>query len=389
MTDADWELDAAHLGTLSGPAVVSIAIPDTQSRQRLRSLDALRGFTMLWIIGGREFVLGVAACFYPPLFDAVETQLTHPKWAGFVAWDLVMPVFLFVVGTTIPLSIGNRGEQQQSLGTTYRRIARRVVVLWALGMLIQAIRYELVVPEVYSNTLQAIAVGYLVTSIALLHLRIAGQIALFVVLVVGYWALLMFVPFADNPAGTLEKTTNFARYIDEIVLHIYRRDHSFTWVVTSLGFSATVLLGAMAGHLLQSRRLSTKRKLLFLTLLGVGCLAGGWLWSYSIPLNRHLWTSSMILWAGGWSFLLLVLFHSVIDLAGMDRWAYPFSVIGANALLAYALDPTFDWLSKASTGIPLEHFTIPEVGMPAAILEITSLWLLLWILYRRRIFFRA
>ncbi len=343
---------------------------------------------MFWITGGREFVLGIIACFYPAYFDAVETQLTHPKWAGFVAWDLVMPVFLFVVGATMPMALGNGRERGQSLGPTYLRILRRVIVFWVLGMLIQAVRYELVVPELYSNTLQAIAIGYLVTSIALLHLSLVGQIGLFAVLVVGYWALLMLVPFGDNPAGTLEKTANFARYVDELVLDIYRRDHSFTWVITSLGFSATVLLGAMSGHLFKAR-ISAQRRLLFLGLLGAACLAGGWLWSYSIPLNRHLWTSSMILWSGGWGFLLLALFHGVIDVAGVARWAYPFSVIGANALLAYALDPTFDWLSKTLTGIPIEHFSIPEVGMLGAMLEIALLWLLLWLLYRRGLFFRA
>ena len=97
-----------------------------------------------------------------------------------------------------------------------------------------------------------------------------------------------------------------------LVLGVFRRDHSFTWIVTSLGFSASVLLGAMAGHLLRAR-LTAPRRLLSLVLLGLACLAGGWLWSYSLPLNRHLWTSSMILWAGGWSFLLLALFHAVID----------------------------------------------------------------------------
>jgi len=388
MAEAEWNLNAAHLDALSSPTVVEIPLPKTRSRPRLRSLDALRGFAMFWITGGRELLLGMVACFCPAYFDAVETQLTHPKWTGFVAWDLVMPIFLFVVGAAMPFSVGNRAGHHQSLGPTYWRIMRRVIVLWGLGMLIQAIRYELVVPELYSNTLQAIAVGYLITSIALLHLPLAGQIVLFLVLVAGYWALLMLVPFGGNPAGTLEKTANFARYIDELVLHIYRRDHSFTWVVTSQGFSATVLLGAMAGHLLQARIVAWRR-LLFLGVLGAACLVGGWLWSYSIPLNRHLWTSSMILWGGGWGFLLLALFHGVIDVAGISRWAYPFCVIGANALLAYALDPTFDWLSKILTGIPLEHFSIPEVGMLGALLEITLLWLLLWLLYCRGLFCRA
>ena len=121
----------------------------------------------------------------------------------------------------------------------------------------------------------------------------------------------------------------------------FRHDHSFTWVLTSLGFAATVLLGAMAGHLLRTH-LSAARKLFWLVTIGLACMAVGWLWSYWLPLNRHLWTSSMVLWAGGFSFLLLALFYAVIDVAGFNRWAFPLVVIGANALLAYVLDPLFD-----------------------------------------------
>ena len=124
------------------------------------------------------------------------------------------------------------------------------------------------------------------------------------------------------------------------MLRGFRRDHNFTWIVSSLGFAATVLLGSMSGHLLKGR-LSAGRKLLALIALGLACLGMGWLWSYWLPINRHLWTSSMILWAGGWSFLLLALFYLVIDVAGFKRWAFFFVVIGANALLAYVFDQFF------------------------------------------------
>ena len=166
-----------------------------------------------------------------------------------------MPIFLFVVGTTLPLSLGKRVGQGQPLRPVYFRIVRRVAVLWACGMIIQYVRYwkywsQPVVPEMYSNALQAIAIGYLVTSIALLHFSVRGQVALFVALLLGYWALLTFVPFGGYPAGTLLRNANFARYIDEKVLDVWRRDHDFTWVVSSLGFAASVLLGSFAGRIL-------------------------------------------------------------------------------------------------------------------------------------------
>jgi predicted acyltransferase len=359
--------------------------------QRLVSLDALRGFTMLWIMGGRELLLALVACIYPPLYDAVETQVTHPRWEGFVAWDMVMPMFLFMVGTSMPFAMAKRLEQGGPLAPTYWRIARRVAVLWLMGMMAQGtlLKYQIEGLELFSNTLQAIAVGYLVTSLALLHLSVRGQIGLFGLLVLAYWALLVFVPFGGHAAGTLEQNVNFARYVDELILRSFRRDHSYTWIVTSLGFSATVLLGTMAGRLLKLQWNPVQR---IRALVGVGLvlLAAGWVWSYWLPLNRHLWTPSMILWAGGWSFLMVALFHAVIDVGGYSRWAFPFVVIGANALLAYVFDHVVDrMLSDLLFGNLARQLPAEYGELVLALGEVGLVWLLLWYLYRNRTFLRA
>jgi predicted acyltransferase len=262
-------------------------------------------------------------------------------------------------------------------------------VLWAIGVLVQRYGYGANGWEWYSNTLQAIAVGYLVTAVALLRLRWSGQVWLCVTLVVGYWVLLAYVPFGGYPAGTLERTANLPRYVDELVLGSARRDHDFTWVISSLGFSATVLLGALAGHLLKSQ-LTAGRKLVWLTLAGLGCAAAGWLWSYWLPLNRHLWTSSMVLWAGGCSFLLLALAHAVIDVGGSKWWVFPFVVLGANALLAYTYDHLFDRrLSDLFVGELAEQLPPSHGELLRSLGEVGVLWLILWTLYRHRVFLRA
>jgi predicted acyltransferase len=359
--------------------------------QRLLSLDALRGFTMFWLIGGRELAIAAAACVSVSLGDAVEAQLTHPHWQGFVAWDTIMPMFLFLVGASMPFALGKRLQQGESMSSIYWRIARRVILLWILGMIAQKslIKYQISGLELYSNALEAIAVGYLVTSIALLHLPLAGQIGLFAGLTLAYWALLSFVPFAGHPAGTLEQTVNFPRYIDELILGGFRRGHDFTWIVTSLGFSATVLLGAMSGHILRGR-LSAARKLLLLVTVGLCCAAIGWLWSYSLPFNRHIWTPSMILWTGGLSFLFLALFYAAIDILGIKAWAFFFVVIGANALFAYVFDQVFQRTMSDTLVANLANQLIePYNYLISAIGEVALLWLILWYMYRNRTFLRA
>jgi predicted acyltransferase len=358
--------------------------------QRLLSLDALRGFTMFWLIGGREFAIAAAACVNTSLADAVETQLTHPHWDGFVAWDTIMPMFLFMVGTSMPFAFGKRLMQEVSKGTMYRRIIRRVILLWILGMIAQGLlKNSLSNIELFSNTLQAIAVGYLITSIALLHLSLIGQIGLFAALVLGYWIMLTFIPFAGHPGGTLTQTVNFPRYIDELILGQFRRHHDFTWIITSMGFSATVLLGAMAGQLLRGR-LPAKWKLIIMVAVGYLCLVAGWLWSYWLPLNRHLWTSSMVIWTGGLCFLYLALFYAVIDMLGAKAWAFFFVVIGANALFAYMFDEVIGRTVSDTFVLQISKLLPTSYGdLLCSVAETAVLWSILFFLYRKQSFFRV
>jgi predicted acyltransferase len=359
--------------------------------QRLVSLDALRGFTMFWIVGGVELLMAAIACLSPSLADAIEPHTLHAKWEGFVAWDLIGPMFLFVVGAAIPFALGKHLDDGQPLRPLYGRIGRRVAVLWLLGMIAQGslLKYDWNSLELYSNTLQAIAIGYLFTSLAVVHLRMRGQIALFLALIVAYWALLVYVPFGGYPAGTFDREANLAFYVDSAILGHFRRDHHFTWILSSLGFIATVLLGAMAGQLLRAR-LPAGRKLAVLTAIGLACMAGGWLWSYALPINRHVWTSSLVLWAGGWSFLLLALFYAVIDVAGIKRWSFFFVVLGANALLAYVVSEVFGrTMSDVLVTNLANQWSPPYDELLRAVTEVGLLWLLLWYLYRQRTFLRA
>jgi len=356
--------------------------------QRLLSLDALRGLAMFWLIGGREFVLGVAGFVHPGLFDLLETQLTHRKWHGCVAWDLIMPVFLFAVGAAMPFSLGSRGDWKKPPRATYLRIARRVSLLWLFGILYQQFHHGPAPLELFSNALQAIAVGYLVASLALLHLPMVGRLLLLAALLVAYDALLTYVPFGGNAAGTLEKTTNLARYVDQWVLGGFRKNHAFAWIVPGLGFSAMVLLGTTAGQVMKVGR-SAARRMGLMTAIGLACLAAGWFWSYRLPFNRYLWTSSLVLWAGGWGFLLWAALHFAIDVQGYKRWAFPLLVIGSNALLAYIIDPLVYRSSVALGAMFLPADPEHYVMLFGSILELTFIWLILWLLYHRSKYFRV
>ena len=360
------------------------------SSQRLVSIDALRGFDMFWIMGGAPFVMALCKLFANPLPHWLGRQFDHVEWEGFVAWDLIMPLFLFIVGVAMPFSIGKRVELGETRAQIYRKVAYRVVLLWILGMVAQGhlLAFDSHNLQFYSNTLQAIAAGYLISSIALVELKVRWQAVLAAVLLVVFWVLLAFVPFPGHAAGTLTPDANLAMWVDKTLLGRFQDGTTYTWILSSLGFGATVLMGVLSGHLLRSS-VPGPRKAQWLAASGVACLLLGWLWSFALPIIKHIWTSSMVLWSGGWCLLLLAAFYWLIDVKGYRRWAFFFVVIGMNAIVAYMAAEVLPWAQISGIfffGLARQLGALGEVLLTAGALGI--LWLCLYYLYRNRTFVR-
>ena len=361
-----------------------------QPSERIVSIDALRGFDMFWIAGGGPFVMACFKLFANPLPTWLERQFDHVPWIGFVAWDLIMPLFLFIVGVAMPFSIGKRVERGDSRRSIYGKVIYRVVVLWILGMIAQGhlLAFDSHNLQLYSNTLQAIAAGYLISAIALVELPVRGQAVLVGALLVVFWALMRFVPVPGHGAGVFTPDGNLAMWIDNVLLGRFRDGTDYTWILSSLGFGATTLMGVLSGHLLRTR-LPGGRKVFLLTASGLGCLLAGWLWGFEFPIIKHIWTSSMVLWSGGWCLLLLALFYGLIDVLGYRRWAFFFIVYGMNAIVAYMAPDliSFYRISNANLAGLARH-----VGMFSEFLltggTVGILWLGLYYMFRKRTFLR-
>jgi predicted acyltransferase len=349
---------------------------------------------MFWIIGGRELLLAAIGLFWTQPPATLEYQLEHVDWVGFSAWDLIMPLFLFVVGAAMPFSFSRRLEQGASKKQLLAKVLRRTVILFILGMVVQGhlLDFDLSTLHIYCNTLQAIAAGYLVAGILLLYFGLVVQIAVTIALLVGYWLLLRYVPFEGHPAGTIEPNANLALAVDKFILRgfIDGTQPPYTWILSSLTFAATTMLGVFAGHILRAS-INAWNRLLALAVLGLACLAGGWAWAEwgGMPIIKHIWTSSMTLWAAGWSYLLLAAFYLLIDIIGWRRWAFPFVVIGMNAITIYVgrFFIPFNGISETLVGGLAGH--VAAAG--PLLIQFTAVllaWLLLYHLYRQRIFLR-
>jgi len=362
---------------------------DKSSSGRLISVDALRGFDMFWIIGGGDIVRGLLELVFSPMPRAMERQFEHVRWAGFQAWDMIMPLFLFIVGTSLPFAMSQRIVKKEGRRKIYLRILRRFVILFILGMCVQGrlLQGDTSRIHIYCNTLQAIACGYVVAAVLLLNVRIIWQGIACVALLAGYWMLMYLVPFDGYPAGTLSENANLALYIDKVILGRFRDGTTYTWILSSMTFAATVLLGVMSGHILKSKY-APKKKFIILASVGAGCVAAGLLVGMWFPIIKHIWSSSFTLFAAGLSFILLSLFYGVIDVFGYKRWSFFFVVIGSNAIFVYC----FTELVNPYVGHFIENIAKTRgmtVAAPIALSAFAALWLLLYGMWRKSFFIKV
>jgi predicted acyltransferase len=359
--------------------------------ERIQSIDALRGFDMLLIIFLDRFFITLHRGADTPVTAALANQFDHPEWFGFHFYDIIMPLFLFVVGAVIPYSLGKIRDTSASLGPVYRRLLRRFVILFILGWIVQGNLLELDIDsfKVFSNTLQAIAVGYVGASLAFLHLSRRGRYGLFVICLVLY-ALLLTVPQVPGMGrSVLLPEQNFAIYFDRLVLGRFDDGLQYTWLLSGLGFIATTLSGLFAGELIKSA-LPRERVARNLLLLGVAGLALGLIWGIWHPIVKKIWTSSFVLFSAGICFILLALFYWVIDVKGYRKWSFGLRVIGMNAITAYVLSHVFSFPEIAN--YVLFGFAQYLGDYQPLLLTIGGfgiLYLLLWYMYRNRTFVKV
>jgi predicted acyltransferase len=301
--------------------------PDGLKTERLVSLDAFRGLTMLLMV-----LVNNAGS------EAIYHQLQHSKWGGWTITDAVFPSFLWIVGVAITLSLGKRLEKGATAASLFPAILRRSALLYLFGLIIYAAPAFDLSTQRLLGVLQRIAICYLAGSALYLTTRVRGQLLWIAGLLAGYWMLMMLVPVPGFGAGDLSVEGNFAHYVDRLVLGHHNYASTRTWdpegIVSTLPSIATVLFGIMAGHILKLKRpMSERAAWLFLAggcLLLAGLACGVWL-----PINKKLWTSSFALFMAGLDFLVFAGMFWLVDGCGWKRATRPLVIMGMNAIAVY------------------------------------------------------
>jgi predicted acyltransferase len=242
--------------------------------------------------------------------------------------------------------------------------------------------------HLWTDTLHAIAIGYLVSSVLILETNRRVQLIVTGSLLLLYWLCMALIPVPGVGAGIYKPDANLALYIDNAILGHWQEGAGWTYILSNMTFICSVMLGVFAGHLLMSD-VKPMKKAGMLALIGVCCIIAGKVWGIWFPIIHHLWTSSLVLFAGGLSFLLLALFYLIIDVLGYKKWSFFFVVIGMNAIGVYVATHLFDFtkIGNVFVGGVLKWLGVwaPFVEASAALAVI---WLILYWMYKTKTFIK-
>lgn len=362
-------------------------------KARLRSIDALRGFDMFWIMGIGGVIVHLSVVEQTPFMSVLASQFVHPYWDGFTLWDMIFPLFMFLSGMSSPFSIDKQLNKGRTRKQILWRVVKRGVLLVLLGILYNTRGFELRPLEEYryASVLGKIGISYLFANIIFLYTKPKVQVIWYWGLLVGYWLLLKFTSAPGYPPGNLTEAGNFASYFDRLFLPgiLSRGIHDTVGLFCTITGVSTTLLGIIAGNFLKNHPMEPIKKVLWFWIAGVTLVLLGLFWNLDFPVNKNMWSSSFTLLTGGISLLLFALFYYIIDVRGYYKWSFFFRVIGMNSIFIY-ISPVFinySYIAKAIfrwVGQLSGQYEKPMMGLCTVLVS----WLVLYFMYRKNIFLK-
>lgn len=364
--------------------------------QRLLSLDILRGLDLFLLVFFQPLLWVVAVKSNTSWLNDICYHFVHEDWIGFRFWDLIMPLFLFMAGASIPFAF-SKYKDLSNKTPIYRKIIKRFIILYILGMIVQGnlLMFDPEYLKLYSNTLQAIAVGYLITSIVFLNFSIKKQVLAAAVLMLLYWIPVTFL-------GDFTPENNFAIKLDRTVLGSFMDgviwdngtwsfspNYHYTWIISSLTFAVTVMMGCFAGYIMKNgkNKIQNAKKLL---IIGVICILVALVWSLQMPIIKKIWTCTMTLYSGGICFILMAAFYYIIDCKKYSYGLKWLQIFGMNSIATYLFGEVINFRSVAKSVLyGLEHYIPNYYNEIVTFGSYSVLFFILLMMYKHKIFLKV
>ncbi|MCW8876221.1 MAG: DUF5009 domain-containing protein [Kangiellaceae bacterium] len=372
---------------------------EQDDKKRILSIDALRGFDMIWILGAEGIFAALFLVTGFSFFDTLARQFVHSEWHGLTFYDLIFPLFIFLSGATLGISklaTNNLGAIQKK--SLYLKALKRLALLcllgviynhgWGQGMPADPSQIR------YASVLMRIGLAWFFTALIVWHFSPKIQTSIFVIILFLYWLLQTMIPLPSGTSASLTIDGSWNSWFDQSFLPGISYRGLATdpeGILSTLPAICNGLAGAYFGRILKSQKMDKYRVFYRMLVVSSLAVALGYFWSVSYPLNKSLWTGSFTLASIGWSGVLLSVFYWLFDLNKFNRTASFFAVIGVNAIVLYLLTSLFNWnyfVESLFGGI----FKIFGTNWNNFLLVITLVfvqWLLAYFLFKKKLFFKV
>ena len=369
------------------------------------SIDIFRGLA----------VAGMILVDNPGSDDKAYWPIQHSQWNGWTPADLIFPSFLFLVGVSLVFSFSARLRRGESRKHILLHAFKRSLILIAVGLLVNA--SPLVGLDLHTWRLlgvtQRIALCYLAAAILVLWSNWRGQLIAIAVCLVGYWAAMRFVPVPGfgvpgHDIPFMDPDRNIAAWLDRKIFpgRLYNGSRDPEGIISTIPAIATTLIGVVTGQWLCSK-LSALTKALGMLCFGILGLAAGWCWNLWFAINKNLWTSSFVLFTAGFALVFLALLYWILEIRKWrGAWTMPILVFGMNAIAGFVADslvygPGYSFTAKAPNGAVVSwheaaqawlESIVPGAASASLVYSVAAVlfcWILLWFLWRKRIFIKV
>ena len=368
-----------------------------EENKRLLSLDAFRGFDMMFIMGIAGIITAICALFPNGSHCWLATQMTHVDWEGLRHHDTIFPTFLFIAGISFPFSYAKQLSKGATRWQIYRKIIYRGLMLCFLGLVYNGF-FDLKFSTLrYGSVLARIGVSWMLAALLFINFGTKARAWISAGVLVGYYLLMKFVTAPDFPgASPWSVEGNIAGYIDRVVMpnHLPYFDGLMEpeGLLSHLPGMVTAMLGMFTGEFvrLPEEKISGNRKTLYMLGAAAAMLAVGLLWSLDFPCIKQLWTSTFVLIVGSYSLAMFAIFYWIIDVKGWKKWTTFFTVIGMNSITIYMAQRIFKFgtISGFFTNGLSHLLSKPAGDLVYRIGAFTVAWLFLYFLYRKKVFLK-
>ncbi len=363
---------------------------------RLQSLDALRGFDMLFIMGAAGLIAGLAQWFPCSFTQALADQMNHVEWHGLAHHDTIFPLFLFIAGISFPFSLAKQRANGKTEGEIYKKIIKRGLILVLLGCIYNGLLYFNFAEQRYASVLARIGLAWMFGALIFVNTNWKTRVWITAALLIGYWLVVGFIPAPDGGgADIFSAKGSLVGYVDRILLpgKVLYGDIDPEGILSIFPSIGTALLGMFTGEWVKHKKegLTENKKVLYMVIAGIIMLVVGLLWSLVFPINKKMWTSTFVLVVGAYSVLMFALFYYIIDVKNHRGWILFFTVIGLNSITIYLAQQfiNFRFTTDKIFGGLVRLFPENSQAFFSSAAYITVCWLFLYFLYKKKVFLKV